>query len=113
MSKIIYSIKMVLLGDVINQNLPKGVIPVFVKGQLGKIKQFVKFVLFIYIPRWINVPVVASSPLHDISLFKEMCWYEENVDGLFGKSAWKNHCWYLVDEIMPLSLFSDAVMNEE
>ena len=44
---IIYSIKMVLLGDVINQDLPKGVI--FGKGQLGKIKKFVKFVLFSYI----------------------------------------------------------------
>ena len=45
---IIYSIKMVLLGGIMNQDLPKGVI--FGKGQLGKIKKFVKFVLFGYIP---------------------------------------------------------------
>ena len=38
------------------------------------------------------------------------------MDALVGKSAWKafsNHLWYLVEEIMPLSLFSDAVTNKE
>ena len=34
---IIYSIKMIFLGDVMNQDLPKGV--TFGKGQLGKVKQ--------------------------------------------------------------------------
>ena len=57
MFKIIDSIKMVLLGDVITQDLPKGV--TFGKGQLGNIKQFVKFVLFIYIAWWITAPVVS------------------------------------------------------
>ena len=37
----LFRVKMVLLGDVTNLDLPKGVI--FGKGQLGKIKQLVKF----------------------------------------------------------------------
>jgi len=72
--------------------------------------------LLIYIPWWIIAPVVASLPVHDISLLKEICWYEENVDGLVAKSAWKafsNHLWSLVVEIILLSLFSDVVTNEE
>ena len=70
MSKIIDSIKMVLLGDFATQDLPKGV--TFGKGQLGNIKQFVKFVLFIYIAWWITAPVVSLSQLHEITLLKEI-----------------------------------------
>ena len=45
-----------------------------------------------------------------------MSWYERDVDALDGKSVEKsfsNHFWYLVEEIMPLLLFSDKVTTEE
>ena len=58
MSKILHSIKMVLLSDLTEKELSKGAI--FGKRQLSKVKQFVKFVLFVYIPWWITAPVVAS-----------------------------------------------------
>ena len=92
---------MVLLADVINQDLSKGVI--FGKGQLGKIKQLVKFVLLIFIPWWILVPVAASASLHDITLLKKflgmkkmlMHWWENQL----GKHSttifcalWKKSC---------------------
>ena len=57
-----------------------------------------------------------STPIHDIYLLKEISWYERDVDALVGKSALKsfsNHLLYLVEEIMPLSLFSDEVTTEE
>ena len=78
---------MVLLEDVIHQDLPKDVI--FGKRQLGKIEQLVKFVLFIDIPWRITVTVVASAPLHNITLLKEIFWYEKYVNDLVEKSAWK------------------------
>ena len=53
---------------------------------------------------------------YDITLLKEISWYEKNANALVGKLAWKafsHHLWYFVEKIMPLSLFSDAVTNKE
>ena len=97
-----------------NQDLPKGVI--FGKGQLGKIKQL-RSLCCSFTPHGGSLlQLLLRTTLYDITLLKEISWYEENVNALVGKLAWKalsHHLWYVVEKIMPLSLFSDAFTNKE
>lgn len=55
MAKLLYAIKMDLLGTNILGELPKGAI--FASCQLQKIRRFVQFVVFCYIPWWLTAPV--------------------------------------------------------
>ena len=68
MAKILYSIKMVLLSDKINDELPKG--SVFASGQLKKIQRFVKFCVFVYVPWWLTAPIASAAPHNDLVFIK-------------------------------------------
>ena len=109
MSKMIYCVKLDLLGTKIDEELPKGA--VFGSGQLQKVKKFVKFVVFCYIPWWLTCPVAAAAPSNDLILFNNLINYQE-TDKLSANIAFKafsNHLWYLTEELVPLALFCDSV----
>lgn len=70
-----------------------------------------KFVLVVYVEWWITAPVVSSAPQHDIKLLEKLNSYIQ-VDKVVGEAAigaFKNHMWYLSQELVPLDLFSDEV----
>ena len=113
MAKLLYSLKMVLMRDMIAKDLPKGA--VFRCGQLNKLNRFVKFVLSVYIPWWIKSPLVAAAPINDTKLLQDISSFTEK-DKLVGNSALKslkNHLWYLTEELVPLSLFSNEISQKE
>ena len=111
MSKMIYCIKLDLLGTKIAEELHKGA--VFGSGQLQKVKRFVKFFVFCYIPWWLTCPVGAAAPSNDLILLNDLTNYQE-IDKLSANTAIKafsNHLWYLTEELVPVALFSDSVKD--
>ena len=66
---------------------------IFGKGQQEKIKRFVKFVVFCYIPWWLTAPVSSSAPKNDHLFF-----YYKTIDSVIANEALRrfgNHMWYL------------------
>ena len=110
MAKLLYAIKMVLLGSIIQRDLPKG--QIFARGQLVKLKRFVLFTVFCYVPWWLTSPISSSAPKNDLILIRSLEHYRTQ-DGTIGKAAlinaFKNHLWYLTEELVCLALFSSTV----
>ena len=73
MSKLLYSIKMILVSGIIIRDLPKGA--VFGVGQLEKLLRFVKFAVTTYVPWWIEAPIVPAAPINDLSLLNDIACY--------------------------------------
>ena len=111
MSKILYCMKLVLLNKKIMQ-LPKGT--VFASQQLTKVRKFVQFVAYCYVPWWLTAPISTSAPRNDLELICSFIEYQktEPTIGYAALNAMKGHMWYLTEELVPLSLFSSSVTNE-
>jgi len=111
MSKLLYSIKMVILSEEISKQSNNKSKRVFQKGQLKKIKDFVKFSIFNYVPWWFASSKVAEAPYNDILLINSMLNYAQ-INVICSSAALKGlskHLWYLTEELAPLILFSDVV----
>ena len=100
MEKLIYS------TDIILHELPKGAI--FGVGQLYKFKRFVNLCLEVYIPTQF---IVFSAALNDFNRLIDFSNYIDidKIIGISALKAFKNHLWYLVEELVPLLLFSNEV----
>ena len=112
MAKLIYSIKIVLMGEKIAGELGSG--EVLSKTQLSKLQKFVQFCIYVYIPWWLTCPVASAAPLNDLKLIANINdYYRVNkccADG--ATKAVNRHLWYLTEELAPLSLFSSQVEND-
>ena len=109
MAKLLYTIKMDLMGSIILKDLPKGAI--FASQQLPKLRRFVQFVVFCYISWWLTAPVASTAPKNDQLMINSFINYKD-VDSVIAEAALQsfgNHMWYLTEELVPLALFSDAV----
>lgn len=110
MSKILYCIKIVLL----NKKIAVAGATVLGRGQLPKVKRFVQFVVFCYVPWWITAPVASAAPMNDLKLINSFHWYN-NIDSVVAKAALVavgRHTWYLTEELVVLSLFNHYVSND-
>ena len=89
MAKLIYSLKIVLLSDQIKE-LPTGTI--LGKGQLPKILEFTKFVVYCYVP-WLACPLPAAAPINDIKLISVIDNYKQHNLTISNSAlkALKNH----------------------
>ncbi|CAH0560415.1 unnamed protein product [Brassicogethes aeneus] len=106
MAKLLYAIKIYLFReeDGFKTTLRK-------KSQL---ERFVNFGALVYVKYWIEAPI-ATNAWADLFLWKDMTNYEV-IDPQISevvKNAIKPHLWYLSDELVGLSLFSEKVSNEE
>ena len=108
MSKILFSLKIVLLSKQL-EIFSKG--EVLHPGQLGKIEVFVDFVVYCYVPWWITCSHTSSAPINDITLLKSFMEYKSIHLGVATTAtrAFESHLWYLTEELVPLSLFSDSI----
>ena len=107
MSKIIYSIKISLLSREILR-LPMGTI-VTSANQLLKVERFVTFIVYIYIPWWFKAICQVDAPYNDIEFIRKARSFNE-IDSLVSTSVlrtFSRHLWYLTEEFIPISLFSD------
>ena len=115
MSKLLYSIKMVILSEEIRKQSNNKSKRVFQKGQLKKIQDFVKFSIFNYVPWWwFASSKVAEAPYNDILLINSMLSYAQ-INVICSSAAMKElskHLWYLTEKLAPLILFSDIVDDD-
>ena len=68
----------------------------------------------VYLPWWITATVPASAPCHDLNLIKSILQFKE-INQRAAKGALKdigNHIWYLTEELLPFSLFSNSVSED-
>lgn len=108
MAKLLYAMKMVLLSKQIPKELG-----VFAAGQLSKLQRFVRFILLVYVPWWITCTHPADAPVNDLQLLRSIQSYNDEVISTSALKAFRNHLWYLTEELVPLSLFSKLVTTED
>ena len=76
---------------------------------------FVSFVTHIYIPQWFQCPLSASAPKNDLIPARNIALFAEKdqciADAVF--KGFKNHFWYLIEEMIPLSLFDQSLSVDE
>ena len=110
MSKILYTVKIVLL----NKKIKDSGATILGRGQLTKVKKFVEFVMYCYIPWWLTAPVASAAPSNDLDLINSLIEYTSS-DSVAANAALKaigRHMWYLNEELVPLSFFSHSVNDE-
>lgn len=111
MAKLIYTLKIVLLSGLIEEQLPRAQIAT--KSQISKLERFAIFTVAVYVPWWLVCPVPASAPLNDLNLIKTLAEFAPH-DALLvtnARVALSRHTWYLTEELVPLTLFSSQVNN--
>lgn len=85
--------------------------PVFVNS----LERFCMFVALIYTKFWNQSPNAADASFNDLQLMKELNVYRQIDDDIAESAlvAIQRHLWYLSDELITLSLFSEKVSNDE
>ena len=107
---IIYACKVVFLSDSDQSANTK----ILSRGQRPKVEHFLRFVMYVYLPWWLTAPVASGAPANDLELINRLLTCRE-VDYAMAKKVMdklKNHLWYLVEEMAPLSLFSPIVSED-
>ncbi|XP_047123055.1 uncharacterized protein LOC124806322 [Hydra vulgaris] len=105
MAKVIYCMKIFLFRNEFK----------LTSTEVKNLSEFCIFAAHIYVPAWIACPVASDAPLNDLMLFQRIKRYAE-VHKIVSQAALKklqNHMWYLGTEMVPLSLFSSKVSDEE
>ena len=111
MAKIIYSIKIIILSSKIKEELPKWAI--FLRNQEVKLTRFVTFIVCTYVPWWYTAIFPEDAPTNDLILWKKIYAYPDKIVSQSLQKSFSNHTWYMTEELILLSLFSDKVTLEE
>ena len=112
MAKLIYSIKICLFQSQIQQ-LPAGTITT--TQQVSKVRDFANFVTLVYSKWWMSCNSAVDASWNDLQLFHDLLRYDV-IHPEVSRSAvraFKNHLWYLTEEMVPLALWSTKVSSAE
>ena len=105
MSKILYSIKIVLLSSHITKAV--GVKVCTNNTQFNRFQICVNFVVYVYVPWWLQCPIATAAPITDLELIYAIIEYKE-VNPVISKTGLdafsKKHTWYLTEQLVPLAL---------
>jgi hypothetical protein len=105
MGKVIYCMKIYLFRNEFKMTA----------SEEKNLTEFCIFVVHVYVPAWVACPVASDAPANDLMLFRKIKRYAE-INKIVSQAALKklqNHTWYLGSELVPLSLFSSKVSDEE
>jgi len=105
MSKLIYVLKIYLFKNQFK----------ITKKELNCCLEFALFVALIYVRFWITSPDACDSAINDLKLIQSIVHYKP-INATIYKSAISaigRHLWYLSQELVPMSLFSDKVSSNE
>lgn len=105
MAKVIYCMKIYLFRSEFKMTA----------SERKNLTEFCIFAAHVYVPAWIACPMASDAPVNDLMLFKRIKQYAE-INKVVSQAALKklqNHTWYLGSEMVPLSLFSSKVSDEE
>ena len=106
MARIIYSLKIVMMENVIEEEFS---LAVYSSYNFPTLKKFVNFAALVYVPWWLTSTESSDSPINDFTLVKNISNYSD-IDKDCSESALmslNNHLWYLTPELLPFCLFSD------
>ena len=85
------------------------------KKFVDKLTWMTKFVCLYYVRQWLECPLLVDVPLNDIQWLNYLKKYQK-IDIQIGGEALRKldgHYWYLTEEIVPLSLFSNKLSLSE
>lgn len=109
MSTVIYSAKMYLFSKQM----------MYDKEMVSKLEQICLFNALVYTKHWLESPNGVDAPFNDLQLIKELKDFED-LGGSFNKevsvkasNVFKNHYWYLTEELAVFALFSNKMSNEK
>ena len=73
------------------------------------------FGALIYVEFWLKAPKAVESPENDIKLYKDLIEYRKHDSEVVAAAlkSFNRHLWYLSEEMVPLSLFSNTVSDFE
>lgn len=105
MSKAIYGMKMYLFREEME----------FSDEFRVKLLEFALFVAVIYCKFWNRCTNAPDAPVNDLELIKELRQYSTHNPNMANAvlTAFEKHLWYLGDELVPISLFSDKVSIDD
>lgn len=77
--------------------------------------QFVLFVSIIYCKHWNRCTKAFDAPANDLALIAELQDYSEYNEDIANSvlNTFRNHLWYLGEELVVLALFSENATNQE
>ena len=105
MAPIIYTLKIFLF----RQQLQKD------DHEQNNLERFVKFIVFVYIEHWILCSFASDTTVMDLKLYKTMLNWQAHDQSLALAvlNKMKRHTWYLNQEFVPLSLFSNLLTDRQ
>ena len=121
MANVIYGTKMFLLQN-LDMDEPKmeeenvAMEIEFDKEYKEALAKFVKFTSLVYVPYFMKTSIGADAPYNDLELFKLLLKYKEQVDSEvaeFALKAMKRHLYYLTQENVIMSLFSNRLDDDQ
>ena len=83
--------------------------------QATRIRDFVTFITLIYSSWWISCSQSVYDPYNDLKQWRHLGMYH-SINATIAATAQRaflRHLWYLTPEMVPLSLFSSHVPDEE
>lgn len=82
---------------------------------IQQLERFCLFVVLIYIKRWNRCTSAVDAPVNDLQFLKDVNLYSEfdKEIATVALSSFESQLWYLSDELIVLSLFSDKVSIQE
>ena len=112
MSKAIYILKLSLIGHQLTQSKLSW-------QKKEKIRLLAPWIVFCYMQYWFLAPSLEDAAQNDLRLFTSLQKFNKVPGKLSKKIVTKTsailqrHTWYLSEELIPISLFSDKVPDEE
>lgn len=87
----------------------------FDEDLITSLERFCMFIALIYTKFWNQSPNAVDAAVNDLQLMKELDVYRQIDDDIADSAlrAIQRHLWYLSDELILLSLFSEKVSNDE
>ena len=86
-----------------------------VRHLMPKVRDMANFLVLIYCKWWLTCPFGVDAPFNDLNLIHTLYRYEI-INAEISETAiraFSRHLWFLVPEMIPLSLFSSRVSNTD
>ena len=82
---------------------------------IAALRRFVVFNVLLYVPHFLSAGVGSDAPFNDLKLFKLISKFRI-IDGELADTALnvlRRHLWYLTEEVVVFSLFSNKLSSDE
>lgn len=82
-----------------------------VRNRLTGIREFIKFIVKVYIPSWYESTSPINAPLNDLNLIKRIIKYE-TVNKKLSEAAFHSfsrHLWYLSEPLVAMAFFDERI----